>query len=275
MINMHSDINNTFAEYLSRGREFVSASVFNVQGHSPASEGSRMLVVKDGIAAGTVGGGAMEKDVIRKALELFSSCKSRVITYDLESGSAVENDEKTGMPCGGKVSVFLEYFGSPDSLYIFGCGHVGEALVNVLSGPGFSVNCIDEREEYAEKIKQRYHVPVFAGFPEMDSRRNTFIVIASYSHEKDYEILKKIIADKTEYEYLGIVASSGKWKTIKEKLEKEFGGRIDYSKIYSPAGLDTGGRTPADIAISIAAEINTVRYSISSQVSLRDKKRSE
>ncbi len=269
---MNTDINSIFADYLLRGSEFVSASVFAAEGHTPAAEGSRMLITIDGQSSGTVGGGAIEKDVINKALEIFSARKSRVITYDLESGSPVKDDEKTGMPCGGRVSIFLEYFGSPDSLYIFGCGHAGEALVKITVGLGFAVSCIDGRKEYADRIRKQYQVSVYQDFPEIDPDRENYIVIASYSHENDFEILSKIIAGRIDFKYLGIVASSRKWKLMKEKLLAEFGKGIDFYRIYSPAGIDTGGRTPADIAVSIAAELNSVRNGTEGLLHLRDKK---
>lgn len=269
------DINRKYADNLIKGKEFVSASAFGIEGHSPAVEGSRMLVFPDGATSGTVGGGALEKDIIIKAAELFGTRKSRVLTYDLDSGNEKDVDEKTGMPCGGKVSIFLEYFGSPDSLIIFGCGHVGEALVKISADLGFSVSCIDEREEYSERITRNYNVSVLTEFPEKYRLSNAFIVIATYSHEKDYEILGKIIKSGIKYNYLGIVASSRKWKMMKEKLILDSNPGIDFSLIYSPAGLGTGGGTPADIALSIAAEINSVRNDISELSHLRDKKKSE
>ncbi|PKM39740.1 MAG: hypothetical protein CVV03_12580 [Firmicutes bacterium HGW-Firmicutes-8] len=88
----------------------------------------------------------------------------------------------------------------------------------------------------------------------------SYVVIAGYSHEVDFEVLRSIFKAKWSPRYIGILASPKKGGVIISKLKEEFGENIDLGKIYSPIGLDIGGESPEEIAISIIAEIQSLRY---------------
>ena len=80
------------------------ATVLEKSGSSPRGAGTRMLVYPDGSIAGTIGGGALEAEVIREAAELMGKSESRIRDYALtQSGAAA-----LGMVCGGRIRVLLE-----------------------------------------------------------------------------------------------------------------------------------------------------------------------
>jgi xanthine dehydrogenase accessory factor len=106
------------AALAAEGRAFVVATVIDSAGSTPQKPGSKMVILPDGTVRGTVGGGAIELQIVTAARELMQGADtSRIIethlTHDL------------GMCCGGKMKVFLERHGEAARLWVFGVGHVG------------------------------------------------------------------------------------------------------------------------------------------------------
>ena len=117
MVNFYEEL----ARLTREGRPFVLATVIDSAGSTPQKPGSKMLVLETGEAIGTVGGGAIELQIIEAAKALFRTPEtSRVVetqlTHDL------------GMCCGGKMKVFLEKHEAQAKLWVFGAGHVGQEL---------------------------------------------------------------------------------------------------------------------------------------------------
>src|SRR5688572_2240572 len=137
-MDLYADI----AQLVAEGREFVVATVIESAGSTPQKPGSKMVVLPDGGIRGTVGGGAIEKQILDAAKELFASPEtSQVIethlTHDL------------GMCCGGKMKVFLEKHAALARLWVFGAGHVARELAALAKRTGFRVAVVDERAEWA------------------------------------------------------------------------------------------------------------------------------
>jgi xanthine dehydrogenase accessory factor len=79
-------------------------------------------------------------------------------------------------------------------------------------------------------------------------------------HGFDYEILEQIYRRKLTCRYIGIIASSSKAAKLLSRLQDKFGNKVDLSNIYTPIGLDIGGNTESEIALSIAAEIQAINF---------------
>ena len=107
------------AQLEAEGRPFVLCTVTAAHGSTPQKPGSRLVVLGDGSLRGTIGGGAIEKQVIDAALVLLADATQETRTLETH----LTHD--LGMCCGGKMTVFLEKHGAPASLFIFGAGHVG------------------------------------------------------------------------------------------------------------------------------------------------------
>jgi xanthine dehydrogenase accessory factor len=86
------------------------------------------------------------------------------------------------------------------------------------------------------------------------------VVVATHSHELDYQILKGIAAADNKPAYIGVVASAKKSATMVSRLKKDLESTPDLSNLYMPVGLDIGGQAPEEISFSILAEIQAHRY---------------
>ena len=247
-------------ESLRKGRPTVCATVVGKSGAAPAYPGSKMLIFPNGETFGTIGGGAFESKVIDEAPEIFKSGLPKFVHYSLDDGAALPGEKAAGMICGGKASVFLEPIVQADCLAVFGGGHVGRALANMAGGLNFSFVCIEDRPDIRENFAAEFGVPAFESLEAAALPDNSFLVLAGYSHERDYQILLDILKSGLKFKYLGLVASAAKWKNFQSMLTKDLPNAAGLENIFSPAGLNTGGRSPGDIALSILAQIGNIRY---------------
>lgn len=163
----------------------------------------------------------------------------------------------------GEVRYFVQPALPVRTVFIFGAGHVAWELAPLCGLIGFRTVVIDDRREFANK--QRFPgaadiiVPEsFAGvFDELGINPESFIVIMTRGHEHDKNILSRAL--QTPAEYIGMIASSRKRDIIFRSLLEEGFAADDLKRVRSPIGLDIGARTPAEIAVSIAAEMIAVR----------------
>ena len=127
----------------------------------------------------------------------------------------------------------------------------------------FHVSVIDERKEVIEKFSgaDQLYNQGFVEFIDQDLiKDNSFIIVCTPSHKYDYHVINRILEKKIKPKYLGMLCSPDKIKGYLNSTYEKFGKEIDLSFFYSPIGLDTGGMTPEEIAISIVAEILTLIY---------------
>ncbi len=258
------DIYEKIVTLKKEGKEFIVITVVEKKGHVPSQIQSKMVVLKDGKKAGTIGGGLLEYDAEKLAAKIFETKEPILKKYSLNKDNEIIDTEKAGMICGGNVTLFFEYVGLDETLFIFGAGHVGRSLIYHMKNLNFSITAIDNREEYIQniegvqnKISGRYSEIIEK---EKINLNKAYIIIATHSHEHDYEVLKGIYKSNYTPKYIGIVASKKKGVWMIESLKKEVKKKIDLRILYTPAGLDIGGKELDEIAISIIAEIQAVRY---------------
>ncbi|MBN2540866.1 MAG: XdhC family protein [Bacilli bacterium] len=233
------------------------------EGSGPVEVGKKMIVTEDGKSTGTVGGGALEYYAINKAKKLLEQRANLLETYLLDEGKIIPESTTLPMACGGKVTLYYEYNGPKESIYIFGAGHVGQALSNVLKTMPFHVSVIDDRKEVIETFQgaDRLVHQSFVGFIEEEGLKpNSFIVVCTPSHKYDYHVINKIIELGIKPKYLGMLCSPEKLEAYLDATYQEHGKEIDLSYFYAPVGLDLGGNSPEEIAISITSEILAVSH---------------
>jgi xanthine dehydrogenase accessory factor len=247
-----TDVLSLLSRLIERGETFMLMTVVAKLGSGPAQIGSKMLIQAGGGTTGTIGGGALELMAIEHGRELLRQGRSELKAYRLSEDEAAEDQDEvdTGMPCGGRITVFYEYYGPRDNVYIFGAGHIGQAVARALEPLPYRVAVIDGKPGAAVKYDD-----VLAGraFPE-----GAFFIVATYSHDTDYEVLKHILRSDLKPRYIGVVASKRKIAGMLKKLRSELRQVPDLGMLYSPAGLDLGGSTPGEIAVSIVSEIIAV-----------------
>jgi len=238
------------------GKNTALCIVTKTQGSAPGKPGMKMLVYEDGSIEGTVGGGAIEKDAIEKALEIIHIGKPSYFAFNLKTD--------LNMECGGSAEIYIEPVARKQKLYIFGAGHIGKALTEFAFKLGFDVTVADEREgvfsNYNSNVRciNKHFEDVIN---DIDCDKNSFFVIVTHKHVHDFDILK-LLCHKT-YAYLGMIGSRTKVEKIKnELLDTHYATPEILAKIDAPIGIRFKAITPDEIAISILAKLIDVRNSL-------------
>lgn len=261
------------AHIKKNGSSCVLVSAVEKQGEGPVVAGRKMIVEKDGTLYGTVGGGSLEYTAVEKAKTLFETQGTLLETYILQDGKLIEDATTVPMVCGGKVTLFFEYISGGDHVYIFGGGHVGRALCHVLNTMNFFTHVIEHREDVFAAIDfaQRKYLRSYEDFiKETDISPISYVLICTPSHKYDYDVVRTLLHKNIRPHYAGMLASKTKLRDFMQKMQDEFGGGLDLSFLYSPVGLDIGGSSPEEIAVSIAAEMLAVKYRKDKNTHLRD-----
>jgi len=152
-----------------------------------------------------------------------------------------------------------------DDLLVFGGGHVAHALVPIVSQLGFRVWVIDDRASFVTEERFPSAYARITGYPaervhELPHGSHVFAVVMTRGHKDDQEIIEKLL--EFSYRYIGMIGSSRKKRTIWDQLLSRGVDASRLDDISCPIGLPLGGSTPAEIAVSIAAELLTVRYNV-------------
>jgi xanthine dehydrogenase accessory factor len=235
----------------NEGREAALVTVCENTGSTPREVGAKMLVFPDGSFRGTIGGGNLEALAIQDGQKAIKENKSQKIRYPLGA--------KTGQCCGGIVELLFEVLNTQPKLYLFGAGHVGQAVCRTLAETPFSVHVIDEREEWvqSERLPKEIirHCCEWQNFVEEASwdDKNTYVAIMTHRHDTDQEIVEALVHKPTRY--LGLIGSQSKWKRFQQRLHARGVSEALLNKVQCPLGVPLGGKSPQEIAISLSAQL--------------------
>jgi xanthine dehydrogenase accessory factor len=236
-------------------------TIVRAQGSTPQRAGAKMLVFADGRTVGTIGGGCYENDAFWKAREAIGSGRPALLHYDLNDDFAQEN----GLVCGGRMDVHIDPLAPDPRLYIVGAGHVGWHLGRIAPEAGFRLHVIDDREKFAnrERFPEAAEVvaePIPEWLARADIPPSAFVVIVTRGHQHDLDALRALIA--RDLKYLGLIGSRAKVARIYTALADEGIAVEQLERVHAPIGLDIGAVTPAEIAISILAQLIAVRRGV-------------
>lgn len=238
------------------GAPFALATVVASSGSSPRKPGAKMLVRGDGTTTGTVGGGRVEAETIEAALAAMTSGTPLTLPFQLT--------EEHGFVCGGALQVYIEPHGNSRQLVMIGGGHVGKAVTELAAGCGFRVTVVDERPEMASRQTHPSAVDVICAdadkaFSALTVTADTAIVIATTGHELDFQAVRGSL--RTQAGFIGLLGSRRKREVLLRTLEDEGFSAEDRNRIVTPVGLPIGAETPAEIAVSIVAQLVRERRS--------------
>lgn len=244
-------------ERLKRNERFALVTVTRTEGSTPRKEGSRMIVEPSGTISGTIGGGAVERIAIEKALSTFKSGKVIRVELDLDD---VEQ-QTSGMVCGGRMELMVEPFGSEPRLHLFGAGHVAHATAGITAGLGFALNIYDSRRKWAS-VERFPRMNIHVGetgllAQELESSEDDYILVMTHSHDEDFGIVKNLL--RKSYYYLGVIGSRRKSAEIRQRLTGEDFTSAEIERMTCPIGLDIGSHTPQEIAVAVAAQLIQLR----------------
>jgi xanthine dehydrogenase accessory factor len=256
-----SSIFQKIVELAQNSTPAALVTIIKTRGSVPRNIGTKMIVQLDGTIHGTIGGSTVEALVIEEAQNVIQTGQPRIVSHNLSD----ELNQDTGMICGGTLDLFIEPILVPETVYIFGGGHVGFHIASFVRPVGFEFIIIDDRPEFASIDRFPDALMRIVDNPEtvannLDITNNDYIVIVTHGHQYDYEVLRSVITKPARY--IGMIASTTKRNQIFHKLRTVDGINDDLlSRIHSPIGLDIGAETPEEIAISIVAELIQTRRS--------------
>jgi xanthine dehydrogenase accessory factor len=238
------------------GGALAVITVTACSGSTPVAVGSKMIVRANGEFFGTIGGGNFESLALTDAAKCIASGESRSFKYPLGATA--------GQCCGGVVEAFCEVIGLAPRLYLFGAGHVGQAVCRTLAGTAFEIHAIDEREEWIKSDALPRSVRRHAcAWDEMientawDASR-TYVAIMTHRHDTDQEIVAAAIERPAKY--IGLIGSQTKWRRFKERLVARGVSEEKLARVKCPIGIDVGGKAPQEVAVSVCAELLKTHY---------------
>jgi xanthine dehydrogenase accessory factor len=157
---------------------------------------------------------------------------------------------------------YREQAGLRPTVTIIGGGHVGLALSRVMAGLDFHVRVLDDREGLetmeANAFAQEKHVVNYKNMGKnVGAGGGNYAVIMTFGHQADEIVLKQLVGKKLRY--LGMLGSPAKVAQIFASLKKQGVAAAGLKKVHAPVGLPIHSHTPEEIAVSIAAEIISIK----------------
>ncbi len=230
---------------------YVLVTLLGAKGSTPRDSGAKMVVtVNHNID--TVGGGELEHLVILEARKLLEQKQSLQQIMHLPLGAL-------GQCCGGSITVMMEVFCFDSAqLWLFGAGHVGKALVNILQGLELKVHWVDSREqEFPQTLP--CHVEKHLLYEPLalmkDMGRHDHVVIVTHDHSLDYKLCQRLLMLKHQG-FIGLIGSCTKAERFRLRLKEAGFSEEEIAKIHCPVGLmRKNSKKPMEVAVSIAAQL--------------------
>ncbi len=265
---MHLSLSDALSR-LAR-QDAVLVRVDATEGSVPREAGAWMLVWPDAVA-GTIGGGQLEFQAIAQARTQWSeaaSCSPQAVQrYPL--------GPSLGQCCGGVVHLRFGRVGAEDAfrlardlmplhqpLALFGGGHVGRALVQVLSPLPFAITWIDSRDgifppDVPHSVRCEHSDPVQAAVADLAA--GSHVLIMSFSHAEDLDIVAACLRRQREQgdlAFIGLIGSRTKWATFRHRLADRGYTEDELARVTCPIGLPgITGKQPEVIAVAVAAQL--------------------
>lgn len=248
---------DVLGELRAREEPCVVVVVTATKGSAPREPGARMVVARDEIVHGTVGGGELERLALEEARALLGEpgATSRSIDYPLA--------EAAGQCCGGHVTLFFEpWRWRRRTLAIFGAGHVGQALAGLAPWLRARVLLIDGREEaelYPRLPEVRPYEFTSTGAPEAELDllpADALVVVMTHDHALDLELVARALP--RGFPWLGLIGSQRKRERFEKRLLQRGFTPQTLARLRCPIGVTRTSKEPTAIALSVAAELATL-----------------
>lgn len=253
----------TAREWLARGEPAIEVRVAEARGSAPREAGARMLVAARRVA-GTVGGGHLELQAIQIARDMLAAGETLPREKHFPLGPAL------GQCCGGAVTLAFEpltdavmaNWPAPKPrfhLQLYGAGHVGRAIVHLLSGIDCKVQWIDERDEEFPEGPLPPHIEkvcVDAVEGEVDmAEPGTFYLVLTHNHDLDMRITEAVLR-RGDFGFLGLIGSQTKRARFLHRFEARGIRAETLSRMTCPIGIPgIEGKEPEVLAISVAGQL--------------------
>lgn len=218
--------------------------------------------------------------VLDAMLKGFEENAPGFLVQELASGATAVLDEAgnrlAGVPLalslqdigyGGKTveGCFVLPLATRQRVILCGGGHVAQSLVPVLASVDFQVTVVEARPEFARKelfplAKEVLLVDYTALASYLELKSSDFFVIMTHGHVHDYTLQEQLL--RKDYAYIGVMGSKRKIASVNERLTAAGICQEKIASVHTPIGVKIGAVTPAEIAISVAAECIAVRAAL-------------
>jgi xanthine dehydrogenase accessory factor len=232
------------------GTPCALVTVAHARGSSPREAGAKMLVRADGSFAGSIGGGHLEHKALAAARAMIAAGETapRLETFAL--------GPQLGQCCGGQVTLLLEPFARLERMLgLFGAGHVGAALVDVLAGLPLRLRWIDSRAAQFPAKPRGGVERIVSDHPAdevKDLPAGAAVAIMTHSHDLDLAIAERALA-RADLAYVGVIGSESKAARFRARLAAK---GLDAARLRCPIGVPgLKAKHPRAVAIALAAEL--------------------
>ena len=257
---MNNRILEKASTLLAQGVPFALATIVRRERPTSGEPGDKAIITSDGEFLGWIGGSCAQPTVLQEANKAIADGEPRlvVLTPNLDEEPR-EGVELYRMTCysGGTMEIYIEPYLPAPQLLVCGASPAAEALVKIGAAVGFNVVLIDpsatkEKFSAAELVFLRIE-------PEKLSRTRERYAVVATNGNWDEEAIKTLLPLSPIY--LGLVASKKRFQQIHKDLRDAGVATEKLDLIKCPAGIDMPARTFPEVALSIIAEIVTLRRS--------------
>lgn len=236
-----------FSELLADARQGRIVHIVTLIGTPPGETdllGQNLLVYPDG----SIKGRLVDENIT-------GLVRDRLLNQKPAGAECFELPEAPGL------DFFCDSLELPQRAVIFGGGHVSQPLVEFLARVGYEVTIVDDRPDFANAARfpgaGRVLCCAFSdAYGQLAINRTTAVVIVTRGHRHDLECLRQVLG--SDAFYLGMIGSRHKVATVFEALRQDGAEPEVLRRVHAPIGLDINAKTPAEIAVSITAEIMAV-----------------
>ena len=261
-------------QLLAGNAPLVRVVVAATRGSAPREAGACMLVSADR-EWGTIGGGHLELVATRTARAMLGSDADATRLDRFSLGASL------GQCCGGIVELAFQRYDAGDlasleqmleargndvpgetGLWLFGAGHVGRALVNVVAPLPFRITWVDSRESILPADLPDGARALCSPYPAeevKDMPAGAWALVMTHSHDEDLAICEALLAHG-RFGWAGVIGSAPKAARFRQKLARRGFAREAIARLTMPIGI--GGirsKEPAAIAVAVAAQLLQLR----------------
>lgn len=247
--NLQDSLMRLLSEYEETNKEAALITVISADGINNCRAGAMMLVNEHGEI---ISGGFGSETIQSKAAKQGKICIDRGLSRKV----LISTDE-------GNVEVFINAFFNQDNLLLAGAGAVALNVYRIARVLGFRVTLVDNRPDMLTKerfpeARELILGDIVTSLKEYPISENTYVVIATHHHEFDEQSLQAVVSAPAAY--IGVIGNSRKVAHYFDHLREMGISDEVINKVYSPIGLNLGGKRTAEIALAIMAEIQAVKY---------------
>ena len=245
---------------------YIEIRVVDTRGSAPREAGTRMWVGAAEIH-GTIGGGNLEFTALKIAREMLLSGEARR-QRRFALGDAL------GQCCGGNVTLAFtrveaveESDVSSMEIMLFGAGHVGKEVARILERMPCRLTWVDPRpDQFPAQVKARVVIEDEPMFAVDEAPPRAFYLVMTHSHALDLDIVERALK-RTDARFIGLIGSETKAAKFRAQLKRK---GVDSTKLVCPIGLFKAGKHPAEVAVSIVAQLLTLARQGLPEAAVRD-----